>query len=343
MRTRPLGRSGIDVSVVTLGSMNFGKDLDEREGVELVAAYLDHGGNFLDTADCYADGLSETIVGAARRRLGDRFAICTKTGRPMFDDERQSGYAPQRLRNALEASLRRLGVDHVEMYQLHQWDPAVPVEDAVETLAALRDEGKIGAFGIGNVPAWALGQAYGFCRGRAIAGADAYQYHYSLGCRDAEAEILPACVAHGAGLMAWSPLSGGLLTGKYATQPGASGPRRGDKPVGRRGYGFERLADGWPAICESLRLVADRTGTSMTAVALSWLLSRPGVVTAVIGARSPAQLAETIGTPLPELGPEYLAALTENAPAVTPYPQDFLTQVLPGWDLMAVTRREAVG
>ncbi len=340
MRSRPLGSSGLDVSVVTLGSMNFGKELDERECVELVAAYLDHGGNFVDTADCYGDGRSETIVGLARHRLGHRFAICTKTGRPMFDDETQSGYAPRRIRSALENSLRRLKVEHIEMYQLHQWDPAVPVEAAVETLAVLRAEGKIGSFGIGNVPAWVLGQAYGFCVGAGIATADAYQYHYSLGCRDAESEILSACVQHGAALMAWSPLSGGLLTGKYAAH--TPGPRRGDKEAGRRGYGFERLAGNWRAIYEPVRQVAEQLSTTPAGVALAWLLDQPAVATAIIGARSAAQLSETLGSPLPDLGTEQSAALSRATPVRMPYPQDFLAQVLPRWDLTTCSLRDRV-
>ncbi len=338
MERRPFGVGGPEVSVVTLGTMNFGKEIDERGSVELVAEYLDRGGNFVDTADCYGDGRSETVIGAVRRRLGNRFGICTKTGRPMFDDEKQSGYAKERIRSALEDSLRRLGVEHIEMYQLHQWDPAVPVEEAVETLSALRDEGKIGAYGLGNVPAWVLGQAYGWCTGRQLATAAAYQYHYSLGCRDAEAEILPACVRHGAGLMVWSPLSGGLLTGKYAEAGGRA--RRGDKAVGRRGYAFERLADGWEEVFEPLRRVADRLGERPAAVALSWLLTRPGVATVIVGARSAGQLADSIGRPLPRLDAGTIAELESGSPVSTPYPQDFLAQVLPGWDLVTGMPRE---
>lgn len=313
------------VSPLTLGTMNFGKETDAEVSLRVVDAYVEAGGNLLDTADCYGDGASERICALALARHRGRLMLATKTGRPVGDDD-PGGYRPARLRAAVEGSLRRLGVDRLDLFQLHQWDPDTAIEDAVAVLADLQKQGTIGAYGFSNLPPWTLGEAraWAAATGRPLAAAS--QYHYSLTCRDIEDAILPFFQEYGMTLMAWSPLSGGLLTGKYRTE--ATDARRGDRPTGKRGYSYERARPVADRVVDALDRIAVPAGVSPAAVALRWVLDRPAVSTAIVGARTVAQLTENLAAlTLTLTAPDRarLDALTAPGPR---YPHDFLAQVL---------------
>jgi aryl-alcohol dehydrogenase-like predicted oxidoreductase len=321
---RRLGTSDLLVSELTLGAMTFGRETGPSESLGVVAAYVEAGGNLLDTADCYNDGRSEEICGRALAACGGELMVATKTGLP-WPDADAGGYAPARIRRSLEGSLRRLDVDHVDLYQLHVWDPLTPLEDALETLAGLVAAGTIRAFGISNFPAWAAGRAHGLLRDHDRAGFAAVQYHYSLACRDAELEILPFCIDCDVAMLPWSPLSGGVLTGKY----GAGAAGRASGPPEWRGYALQRALGGSQEVVNVLRAVAGRLGAEPGAVALRWLLDRPGVASAIAGCRTVEQWAAAAAASEVRLPAGERERLDRSGAPEPRYPQDFIDLVLP--------------
>lgn len=324
MKLNLLGAGDLVISEMVLGCMRFGKDTDEKTSLSIVSEYLAAGGNLLDTADCYSDGESERICGVARRCFGDDLLIATKTGRP-FGSEDRGGYSPTRLRRQVDESLQRLNVDRIDLYFLHQWDPSTSIEDAVEVLEDLCVAGKIKEYGFSNMPSWELGAARLAAKLTGARSPVAYQYHYSVACRDIESDILPLCESSNVGLLAWSPLSGGLLTGKHLDGV-ASG--RGAGVVGRRGYAFERLVDQHGELVDQLVALAIETDTTPGELAIRWLLAQPAVRGLVFGARSELHVRANClpsGNSIPE---EVFARLSDLISPQPRYPYDFLDTVL---------------
>lgn len=317
----------MDARSLVLGTMDFGKSVDPARAEEIVGCFLDIGGTMLDTADCYAGGKGEEIIGALPSSYRSQFRVCTKTGRPFDSDP--GGYSPQRIRSALHASLRRLRRDHVELYLLHQWEPETSIESAVQELENLRDEGLLVDYGLGNHPAHEIGRAHGAASVRGGVGPVAYQLHYSLACRDIENEIVPCAARAGASIMAWSPLSGGVLTGKYR-HASSERQRRGDREAGRRGYGFEHATanPALPQVLNALESVAGRRDELPARIALSWLLQQPQISCAVLGAQTAEQLRELAEAPLPQLASAELALLDDASSMPATYPSDFIAMVL---------------
>lgn len=301
-----LGRSGLRVSPFCLGTMTFGTSskwesgawgTDEDSARKIFDYYVDAGGNFVDTAVNYMQGQSEALVGRfmRERRLRDKIVIGTKfTASTDAANPNAYGNGAKNIRGAIEASLRRLGTDYIDLYWMHFWDTVTPVEDVVDTLDNLVKSGKILHYGYSNVPAWYLARAHTLAELRGKARPVALQLEYSLVSRHIEREHIPAAQELGMGLCTWSPLASGFLSGKYRNiGEGAGAPAgRLDQMAGSPLFDRDKERN-W-RILETLREVAEELGTPPAQVALSWLASRPGVTSVVLGATRPEQLAENL-------------------------------------------------
>jgi aryl-alcohol dehydrogenase-like predicted oxidoreductase len=296
MEYRQLGRSGLRVSVLTLGTMTFGGrgnfakvgSADATAARRQIDMALEAGVNLIDTADVYSSGASEEIIGQAIAGRRDRLLLATKARMRMGDGPNDAGLSRHHLVRACEASLRRLGTDYIDLYQVHEWDGQTPLEETLETLDTLVRTGKVRYIGCSNYAGWQLLKALGTSDRLGYQRFVSQQIYYSLQAREAEYELIPAGLDQGLGVLVWSPLAGGLLAGKY---------RRGqDAPQGTR-----RLA-GWdePPVRDEDQLydtvdvlieIAGARGAAPAQVALAWLLRRPGVTSLVIGARTDEQLA----------------------------------------------------
>jgi aryl-alcohol dehydrogenase-like predicted oxidoreductase len=314
MEYRQLGRSGLRVSTLTLGTMTFGgggkfasvgsTDVDgARRQVDMC---LDAGVNLIDTADVYSDGASEEILGQALAGRRDRVLLATKARMAMGGGPNDAGLSRHHLIRACEASLRRLGTDHIDLYQAHEWDGQTPLEETLEALDDLQRAGKIRYAGCSNYAGWQLAKALGIYERRGLARFVSQQVYYSLQSRDAEYELVPAGLDQGVGMLVWSPLAGGLLSGKYRRgQDGPAGARHltdwNEPPVRDEEQTYD--------VIEAAIEVGAAHGVSAAQVALAWLLGRPGVSSLVIGARTDEQLADNLAAAQLELSAEERARL----------------------------------
>jgi aryl-alcohol dehydrogenase-like predicted oxidoreductase len=307
-----LGRSGLRVSPYTLGTMTFGEDHGWGASPEVSSAilseYLDRGGNFLDTANIYTNGHSEQLVGeflAARPGLRDRLVIGTKFfGNLHAGDPNGGGAGRKAVINQFHESLRRLGTDYIDIYWLHNWDRGVPIEETLRALDDLVTSGKVRYIGVSDLPAWVVSEGQTLAALRGWNPIIAMQVEYSLLERTVEGELLPMAERHGIGVMPWSPLGSGKLTGKYRRDADATAVSGRAKLVGGPS---ER---DWTVI-DTLERVAGEAGVSMPAAALAWVRSRPGVASTLIGARTLEQLRENLDSIGVGLTPEQLQTLTE--------------------------------
>ncbi|PRY50978.1 aryl-alcohol dehydrogenase-like predicted oxidoreductase [Geodermatophilus tzadiensis] len=296
MEYRTLGRSGCAVSALALGTMTFGAETDETGAHEQLDVFVEAGGTLVDTADVYSAGAAEEITGrwlAARpAEVRDRVVLATKGRMPMGEEPNAVGNSRRHLRRALDDSLRRLGVDHVDLYQLHAWDPLTPLEETLRFLDDAVRAGKIGYPGLSNFLGWQVQQAVDLAEREHLAVPVTLQPSYSLLVRQVEFEIVPACRHNGLGLLPWGPLGGGWLSGKYTREQRPTGATRlGEDPArGMEAYdrvgGRERTWD----VLEAVQDVAEARGASMAQVALAWLAARPAVTSVVLGARTTEQL-----------------------------------------------------
>jgi aryl-alcohol dehydrogenase-like predicted oxidoreductase len=295
MEHRTLGNSGCAVSAYCLGTMTFGEESDEEVAHAQLDRFVEAGGTLVDTADVYAGGESERIIGrwfASRPpEVTDRVVLATKGRFPTDDSPNGAGLTARHLTRALDASLERLGLDHVDLYQAHAWDPHTPLEETLRTLDGFVRAGKIRYYGFSNFTGWQLTKAVHLSRQLALVPPVSLQPQYSLLVREVEWEIVPAARDAGLGLLPWGPLGGGWLTGKY---------RRGEQPTGatRLGEDPDRGMEAWDRrgtertwqVVEAVQKVADARGVSMAEVALAWLTDRPGVTSTILGARTVEQL-----------------------------------------------------
>lgn len=326
MRYRLLGRTGLYVSELALGTMTWvgGGLWDAIGGLEVEAATgqlrlaLDTGVNLVDTADYYATGRSEEILGEAIRRLGvprHELVVATKVRLRTGPGPNRVGLSRVHLLSALDASLRRLGLDHVDLYQTHQIDPLTPIE---ETLRALDDcvrAGKVRYVGFCNLPAWYAMKALAASERLGLARFESMQVYFTAATRDIEHELLPLARDQGLGVLVWSPLAGGALTGKYTTA--------GTPPEGARRTRFDFPPVDPQALDRCLRAmrpIADAHGVPVARVALAWLLSRPEVTSVIAGARRQEQLADNLAASEFALAAEELAAIDAAAPPAPLYP-----------------------
>jgi len=300
MEYRQLGRSGLKVSVLGFGTMTFGgkgvfaktghTDLEcARRQIDLC---LDAGVNFFDTADVYSEGVSEEFLGAALKGKREKVLIATKARFRTEEGPNGAGSSRFHLVRAVEASLRRLGTDIIDLYQLHQWDGVTPLEETFEALDTLVRSGKVRYVGVSNFSGWHLMKALGACERTGFLPPVCQQIHYTLQAREAEYELIPIALDQGVGILVWSPLAGGLLSGKYRR---GHNPPEGSRHLAGWGeppvYDQEKLFD----IVEVLVAIAEPRGATASQVALAWLMGRAGVASVVIGARTDAHLVDNLG------------------------------------------------
>lgn len=341
MRYNLLGDTGLYVSELCLGAMTFGGGsgiwqaigrLQHEESLALVGAALDAGVNFIDTADVYSEGDSERLVGQALKVLNrprEQVVVATKVRGRVGPGVNQLGLSRAHVFASIDASLQRLGLDYVDLYQIHGLDPVTPIEETLRALDDLVRVGKVRYLGFSNLPAWVASHAITFAEQNSLARFQSAQVHYSLAGRDIEREIVPLCQARRVAILPWSPLAGGLLSGKF--DPDKKGPadaRRAtfDFPP----VNMERL----PRVLTALRKVAGETGTSVARVALAWQLTKPFVTSIIIGAKKPEQLSDNLAATELALSPEQVQLLDEASVLPPEYP---------GWMVDFQTKRDVRG
>ncbi len=326
MELRRLGNSGAIVTAWCLGTMTFGNEADEAASFAIMDAYVKAGGNFFDTADVYSSGASETILGRwlkARPEEAKQMVVATKGRFPTGNGPNDIGLSRRHLGVALDASLRRLGVERIDLYQMHAWDALTPLEETLRFLDDAVRVGKIGYYGFSNYLGWQVTKAAQLAQRYRFAAPVTLQPQYNLLMRDVELEVVPACLDAGIGLLPWSPLAGGWLTGKYKRDQFPTGATRlGENPK-RGGEAFEaRNAQErtWRVI-GALESVATARGVSLAEVALAWCVRQPAVTSVILGARTTEQLAQNLKADGLVLSADETAALTAaSTPPVTDYP-----------------------
>ena len=299
MEYRALGKSGLRVSVLTMGTMTFGgrgnfadvgptgADEARRQVDQCLAA----GVNLFDTADVYSGGLSEEILGQALKGRRDEALVATKVRMPMGSGPNDAGLSRHHIVTGCEASLRRLGADHIDLYQVHEWDGLTPLEETLEALDLLVQSGKVRYVGASNYGGWQLLKALGTAERLRLPRFVSQQIYYSLQARDAEYELIPAAVDQGLGVLVWSPLAGGLMSGKYRRD---RQPPAGSRQLTEWNEPPVRDQDALYATVDVLVSIAEEHGVSAAQVALAYLLGRPAVTSLVIGAKTTEQLADNL-------------------------------------------------
>jgi aryl-alcohol dehydrogenase-like predicted oxidoreductase len=328
MDYRTLGSTGCAVSTLTLGTMTFGKETDEAGAHEQLDTFLAAGGNLVDTADVYTAGVSEEIIGRwlskASPEVRDRVVLATKGRFAMGDDVNDLGLSRRHLHRALDASLRRLGAECVDLYQVHSWDPVTPLEETLATLDGFVRAGKVRYVGLSNYTGWQVQKAVALAREHGWAPPVTLQPQYNLLVRELEWEIVPSCLDAGLGLLPWSPLGGGWLTGKYSQDERPSGATRlGEDPErGVEAYDRRSTARRTWDVVDAVRRVADSRGVSMAQVALAWVADRPAVTSVILGARTTEQLTDNLaaaGLHLEQAEVDALDAASDPGAADYPY------------------------
>jgi aryl-alcohol dehydrogenase-like predicted oxidoreductase len=326
MKYRKLGRTGLKVSSLCLGTMTFGNTqwgCDEQTSTTIIDRFLGDGGNFIDTADVYNDGISEQITGRAIKEKRQQVILATKVAGPMGQGINDLGLSRKHILDSIDASLTRLGTDYVDLYQVHAFDPTTPLD---ETLRALDDcvrSGKVRYIGCSNYSAWQVMKANALAKEMGTARFDCLQPQYSLICRYIEREHIPLCVEEGIGVIPWSPLGGGMLTGKIRRGEVAPKGSRAAGDVNNLRYSSEHNL----MVVEALLETAAANGISPSQLALAWCMQQPGVTSPIFGARNMEQLESNLAVADIELDESELGRLMEvSAPALI-YPYDFHVQV----------------
>ena len=321
-----LGRTGLKVSRLCLGTMTFGAEADEATSHGMIDDYFAAGGNFIDTADVYSAGASEAIVGrwlAAHPTEAKQAVVATKGRFPMGKGPNDHGLSRRHLNEALNASLRRLGVEQIDLYQMHAWDALTPIEETLRFLDDAVRAGKIGYYGFSNFVGWHIAKASEIAKAQGYTRPVTLQPQYSLLMREIELEIVAACQDAGMGLLPWSPLGGGWLSGKYKRdQMPVGATRLGENPKrGMEAFEARNAQERTWAIIGAVEDLAKARGVSMAQVALAWVAAQPAVTSVILGARTRAQLADNLGAAGLVLTSDELAALTEvSVPRVSDYP-----------------------
>jgi aryl-alcohol dehydrogenase-like predicted oxidoreductase len=331
MRYNQLGRTGLFVSELCLGTMTFGGgegiwrqigDVQQADAERLVGRALEAGINFIDTADVYAQGLSEQITGQALKNLKvprDQVVVATKVFGETGKAPNTRGASRYHIMDGIKASLKRLQLDHIDLYQIHGFDPVTPIEETVRALDTLVQHGHVRYVGVSNWAAWQIVKALGIAERHGLARFETLQAYYTIAGRDLERELVPMLHSEGLGLMVWSPLAGGLLSGKYGReQQGEAGSRRTTfdfPPVNR-----ERAYD----CIDVMRDIAEAKGVSVAQIALAWLLHQRAVMSVIVGAKKVEQLNDNVAATQVRLNADELAKLD----TVSTLPAEY-----PGWML----------
>jgi aryl-alcohol dehydrogenase-like predicted oxidoreductase len=326
MEYRKLGNSGTVVTSYCLGTMTFGQETDEATSHLIMDDYIKAGGNFIDTANVYSAGVSEEIVGRwlkARPSEARQVVVATKGRFPTGAGPNDLGLSRTNLNRALNDSLRRLGVEQIDLYQMHAWDAVTPIEETLRFLDDAVSAGKIAYYGFSNYLGWQVTKAVHVARANHWTAPVTLQPQYNLLVRDIEHEIVPACQDAGMGLLPWSPLGGGWLAGKYQRDVMPSGATRlGENPNrGMESYGPRNAQERTWQIIDMVAEIAKERGVSAAQVALAWVAARPAVTAVILGARTREQLADNLGAVAVTLSTEEMERLNRvSAPAMADYP-----------------------
>lgn len=327
MRYNVLGRTGLFVSELCLGTMTFGGgsgiyssmgSLQQKDADGLVKTAIDAGINFIDTSDVYSKGLSEQITGQAMRNLGiarEEVIVATKFFGPTGDGPNARGTSRSHMLYALEGSLKRLQVDHIDLYQIHGFDQITPMEETLRALETVVQQGKVRYIGVSNWAAWQIAKAVGISSQFNLARFASLQAHYTIAGRDLERELVPMMESEGIGLMVWSPLAGGFLSGKYSRDSAKEGDNR------RATFDFPPVNEerGYTVI-DAMKPMAEAKGVSIAQIALAWLLHQKVVTSVIIGAKKPEQLDDNIAATKVALTDAELKTLDEVSKLPAEYP-----------------------
>ena len=326
MKYRLLGRTGLYVSHICLGTMTYGGkgfwqvvgDLQADAVAAQLRAAREAGVNFIDTANVYHEGLSEELLGEGLRAVGwprDELVLASKVLGRMGAGPNQTGLSRAHIMRQIDESLRRLKTDYLDLYQIHGVDPLTPLDETLRALDDVVRAGKVRYLGVSNHAAWQIMKALGISAARGLARFESMQAYYSIAGRDLEREVVPMCLDQQVGILAWSPLAGGLLTGKFT--------REGDGPTGARRTTFdfppvdrERTF----ACVDALRPMAAERGCSIARLALAWALQQPGITSIIIGARTQAQLDDNLAAGAVAFDADELATLAEVSALPSEYP-----------------------
>lgn len=334
---RTLGRSGLVVSPLALGTMTFGPggwNADDHTARAIFDAYRDAGGNFVDTADIYSGGASEELVGRFIKEAGarDEIVLATKfafngssspltAGQADGGNPNAGGAGAKNIHRAIDASLRRLGTDYIDLYWMHIWDGVTPVEEIVQTLGDLVRAGKIRYYGLSDMPAWLAVKAATIASERRVPGPIAMQLEYSLVARDIETEHVAVAREGGMGIMPWSPLAGGFLSGKYKRDDTSSTGRLS----GANPFGDSKFTDRNWDILDTVKAIATEVDRPVAQVALAWAMARPGVASTLIGARKVEQLKSNLAAAEIELNQDQLRRLNEVSNPIATFSGSLVT------------------
>ena len=326
MEFRYLGKTGLKVSQLCLGAMTFGRETSEDESCRMLDRFVEAGGNFIDTADVYAQGRSEEIIGGwLKGKRRDSLVIATKVRFPKGEGPNDVGLSRKHILSGVEASLRRLDTDYIDLYQVHRWDPGTPLEETLSTLDTLVRSGKVRYVGASNFLGWQLQKAIDLSHRMGWEPFICLQPLYNLLDRVAEWELLSVCRNEGVGVIPWSPLRGGWLSGKY--RRGMEGPPPGSRVEDATRYGWSETWDRynnertWTMI-DALLAVAEAVGKTPAQTALNWVMHRPGITAPIVGARTLQHLEDNLGAAGWKLSDEHLAKLTAAGDIQGPYPYD---------------------
>jgi aryl-alcohol dehydrogenase-like predicted oxidoreductase len=327
MEYRRLGNTGLMVSELCLGCMTFGREAGEEAAREIVGRFLDAGGNFVDTADVYSEGISEEITGRALEGVRDDVVLATKVRFPMGESPNDVGLSRKHIMQGCEDSLRRLGTEYLDLYQVHCWDGATPLEETLSALTDLVRSGKVRYVGVSNFTGWQLMRSLASSEANGFEKFVCLQPQYSLVERNIEREILPVCREEGLGVIPWSPLGGGFLSGKY---------RRGEEPPqdSRIAEAVESMEEHWErraternwATLDVVGTISEETGRSYAQISLNWLLRQPGITSPIIGARTLEQLEDNLGATGWKLTAEQVEDLSEAGALEDVYPYRFIRE-----------------
>ncbi len=330
MDYRYLGDTGLKVSELCLGAMTFGREADEATSFAMLDAFVEAGGNFIDTANVYTAGTSEEITGRwLKNKTRDDLVVATKVRFPMGKGPNDIGLSRKHILKSVEDSLRRLQTDYIDLYQVHCWDPGTPLEETLSTLNTLVQSGKVRYIGASNFAGWQLQKAVDMARINGWEPFSCLQPLYNLLDRSLEWELLPVCQNEGLGVIPWSPLRGGWLSGKY--QRGMEAPVANTRIEKAQKEGWSESWDGYNnehtwGVLDVLFAVAEEAGHSPAQVALNWLLRQPGVTAPIIGARNMKHLTDNLGAAGWALDDDQVERLTEVSNKALPYPYDFITR-----------------
>ena len=328
MKAKFFGSTGLKVSELCLGCMTFGRETSKALSFQMMDIFYEQGGNFFDTADVYGQGTSETILGEwLMDKPREELVIATKVRGAMGDDPNNVGLSRKHILNALDASLKRLGLDYIDLYQVHMWDSATPLEETLSTLNQLVLSGRVRYIGASNFSGWQLQKAVDLSRQHGWEAFVSLQPLYNLLDRELEWELLPLCLNEGIATMIWSPLRGGWLSGKYSRDMEAPPEDTRVKQASKEGW-----SESWDAyanertwrILDVLRAIADELDRTAAQISLRWLMQNPGVTVPIIGASKMHHLKDNLGAADFELSDDQMARLNEVSKPQYPYPYGFI-------------------